>query len=191
MKADESTQTEKSSTGAESLTLNDKQLLDAGVQTSHSYLTGGTEFQSQTESPISCDAAVQWEPLPPCDSNVKAVSIALDNSLGFDDRRLSHSVIKSRAEYLLNNGVACDDVETLSETHWGRIDQLRIGDTVSRLCGRSWQLEGHHRDYFSKTDEIVVQGVDARGYIHGRCPVSSEYGRVPIAEFLFKVKPEW
>jgi len=137
---------------------------------------------------VYADAAIQWQAaeVPVEEERLHAAADAIDTTIGFSDKKLSRSDLKARAQHLIANGYDLSKITSLAEAHWGKIDNLRVGDTLVRRCGGKWYMEGSNgRGYLTETELLHVSSICARGYVQGRCPKKHEYGRVSVAEYFF------
>ena len=150
-----------------------------------------TDATSQTEVTSSVDASVQWSApeVPVEDRLLCAAADAIDTSIGFEDKKVSRPELKARAQYLMANGCKTGQIQTMADAHWDKIDNIRPGDTLLRRCGASWYMHGDNgRSYATEDSKLKVTSIGSRGYVQGRCDKKHEYGRVPVAEFLFDIE---
>ena len=129
---------------------------------------------SQSEVVFSSDAAVQWSPadIPIADDLLISAAGAIDSAIGFSDKKLTRPDLKVRAQHLIANGHSHIQIQSLAGSHWEKIDDIRPGDSLTRLCGDRWLMEGNNgRSYLSDGSTLRVTSIGDRGYVQGRCPL--------------------
>ena len=148
------------------------------------------EADAQSAAITSAEAAAQWcaQEVPIADEHLNAAVASIDSTIGFEDKKMSRSELKVRARHMIANGSSHDQIKSSAELHWEKIDDIRPGDALLRLCGDRWLLEGSNgRVYQTESSKLHVTSIGARGYVQASCPKKHEFGRVAVADYLFDI----
>ena len=113
----------------------------------------------------------------------------LDDTLGYQDDPLSRGTLRSYATHLLEKGSNLEDIKRRCSQHNQKLDDLRIGDTVIKICGDFWRMQGGGGSTFcSQGTKIQVQAISKDCVVAARCPSSSKFGDVRLVNFSFDIE---
>ena len=135
------------------------------------------------------DAWSQW-----CASDVPVGDLALSEAtaaideLGFDDKKLPRSELRTRAQHLLAEGYTIEMINKLMEEQWDLVLSIRPGDTLTRLCGTAWLMVGSNGRTYVSDNKIKVRSISSPGYFEGRSLKNGEFGRVELANYMFSIE---
>ena len=113
----------------------------------------------------------------------------MDQALGYDDEPIGRSVLRARAEHLMQNGFATNDLQERCLLHYGKLDSVRRGDTLIRTCGSQWNMRGGGGSRcISTTAKVKIVTVTNGGRVDARCPISGNFGEIHLIDFLFEIE---
>ena len=163
-------------------------------------LRRGVDASYQSDSPddyVKIDVSAQMDDSQVSLEECLLISRTIDKHLGYSDAPLSKAELMGQAQYLVKEKWGPHDLEAVISSHSVNLDRIRRGDSLQRLDGEVWKIQGFGgRIIRTASNTVEVLEYDAHAAIakvrdNGILPRTRNgervYGKVELANYVVSV----